>query len=540
MEGAFMLFTLAAISLGAGLLGLVYATLSPRSDPALRWQVLSRAGARYVLIAVIVLAVAALALALLHNEGRLRWGVLVGAVAGLLAFSITALRGPDDGGVPYFVGLVSAALLGPCVALLQFPTYPNETLMGCAIGAALPAAIASGVLRRGEEQTAGPADEMTAGLTFFALTTAVLSVAARFAIVAHGMSDSPGHWAIPGLLVAIGLLVVLLFGGAKFKQMSMNWAVIVGVIAAVVVVFAAFILQARLVPALPWRSLLWGVVAFGVIMLLLLLHEGDVETTRPVALALGTALAALALLALGYRGTRATGDALAVIPALFVIGLPWLSGRRSRMTLSVSLGMGAAMIVLLVVIQRLLVTRLPTLPAMDFQQMYDLLALLLGAMIPFTALALSGNAPAREQEEAPAEPGIREVLPAWVRTAVIGLMLAAAAVLPAALWGGHASVAFLTGLPIGLAAWMLLLTVTTGADRARALTGAPFAVLLGTALLAVQFAPVAATWALPRATKVIIVCVILACVVVWMAVENAGKGHKRDKQLGEAAVTSAE
>jgi len=144
---------LAAVAAGAAVLGLIFANLFPEAVPRrTRWRVLTAGELRPALVLAAVSAVVLFLLTLPSTKPfspglTLGWGILIGAVLGLYAlFEASGSVAGQSGGVRT-AGLLSAAALGPAAILLIFRGYPNQALMGCAIGAVLVAAICSCLAR---------------------------------------------------------------------------------------------------------------------------------------------------------------------------------------------------------------------------------------------------------------------------------------------------------------------------------------------------------------------------------------------------------
>jgi len=110
--------------------------------------------------------------------------------------------------------------------------------------------------------------------------------------------------------------------------------------------------------------------------------------------------------------------------------------------------------------------------------------------------------------------------------------LRAAPLVLAAVWGVRTTGAFLAGLVLAQVLWMLLVAWTTGADRARALRGAPALYLAATALVALQFVPLVQAWEPSRTVKVLLLGAVVAAIVLWLLI--AGQARRDVGEGGSA------
>ena len=554
-----MQMTFAAIAAGASVLGLAFANLAPQVAPrASRWRSLSSAGLRPVVAVTpafaLILFLLTLPSAPPFSSGlTLGWGFLTGAVLGLYALFEAAGASKVGAWPAGTVGLLSAACLGPSVILLIFRGYPNEALTGCALGSVFVAAMCSSTAR--PLCAAAPAEKRETlrcyrGVEVFALATVAVTAAARLGI-GHFPRPDPAaaagaYWASPALMVAAAALLLALLSGGWQRQTSppVVWRAILacGLAAAGFVVVIAAVLQVKLLPALAWELPLFGLLAFGLVLWGLMQGEQAAEKEeefRPVALAFGAVLVALAVSTIAFRRLHGYGETLVLLSALPVVAVAYLGRGGSRdpssprgesrgEPITESLGVGAFSLVLLLALYRVFSERAGRAPALDFQQHYDFLGVIIGSAACFGLLAFTaqGIDAARPRIEASAK------VP-WAligRAILLGAFLAAVPMALGAVWGAKALGAFLAGLVVAQATWMMLAAWAVGEERERVLATAMHIYLVAAALIAVQFSPLVLGLELRRAEKLWIVGIITALAIIWVAASESSRARPEAKK----------
>jgi hypothetical protein len=231
---------------------------------------------------------------------------------------------------------------------------------------------------------------------------------------------------------------------------------------------------------------------------------------RPVCLAFGAVLLALAVMAAAFRRQHGYGEALAVVAALPVVASAYLARGRAREPVDESLALGALTIMLLLALYRVFLERAPGATELDFQRHYDVVGVVLGLGACFGLLAFSLRGVEHLSKAAPG--------PAFLvaRPVLLGLVVTAVPLVLAALWGANAIGAFLTGLVFAEATWMMLLAWTVGPDRDRILAAVPHLYFVAVALIAIQFGPLVLSVELPRAAKLVVVGVVTLIALVWV------------------------
>ena len=529
-----MEMTLAWIAVGACVLGLIYSSFWPQSvsrRDRLRSLVHPPFDSIFIFLVVwvIVLFVATLPTEHPWAPGlTLGWGFLIGAVLALRA--AYEASGGNDGPdwAPRAVGLLCTAALGPAAILLIFHGYPTEALIGCALGSVFVAIVASGILRplyAAAPDAERPSLSIYRGLEIHALATVAIVAGARLAMdhFPRATPDAPagGYWAFPPLAVAVGALAIILLSGLGAGRLR-RWGILAASgLGAVAITVLTAALQVHALPRLTWVLPLSGAVVFGFVIALFTYAEDSSsdETSaagfRPVALAFGAILLALALVALAFTHLHGFGEALALLPALPLVAAAYLASA-------------------LLVLYRLFLDTVGHGWELDFQRHYDYFAVILGVggcfgLLGFVSSSMDRAATAR----AGGKLGLGD---AFARLTLLGVLITVLPLVLAAVWGVKAVGAFLAGLAIGQAAWMLLSAWVVGADRVKALASAPYLYFIAAALIALQFTPPLLALELSRSAKIVIVAIITVIALLWIISETLGAAaaSKRDApSLGE-------
>jgi hypothetical protein len=404
---------------------------------------------------------------------------------------------------------LSAAALGPALALWRFHGDPSDVLMGLALGAPVVAAVGGGAARALRVPRARTA-ELCAVATVLVVAGVRLGMA-HFPRV-NPAATAGGYWAVPPLLVAGAALVLLIVG---YRATRPWWPGIAG--AAATVLFL-LVLQLRLLPQLTWSAAAVGGAAFLLFLGLLAREERDDAQFRPLTLAIGLTLAALLTAAFAFRGLAGYGEVLALLPALALLAAVYPSGDDN---LTPALGLGTLTVCALFVLTRLLFERFGHTRGLDFQNYYDVLTLLLGVGITLGMHAALSGAPPR-------------LWPTTVRLAGVSLGAVGVPLALLALWGARALTAFLTGLGMGALLWMVLAAATTRDDRTRTLAGPPHALLLLAAIAAAQVAPRLFVKELATGKKVTVVVALTVFAALWVLVDTLARGRARKEALHAA------
>lgn len=465
---------------------------------------------------------------------RLGWGVLIGAALGCYALSEAGRGRRDADGTLNTIGMLSAGAMGPALALLIFHGYPNEVLIGCALGALLAAGIGAALVRPLSAVTEREIDAGSArGVELFALATVIAAVGARLAIAhfprAHGEIPG-GYWSLPSLFVALGALIFIVVAGAWLQKFDLRWRpLLCGALVSIILVVVLEVLQAKLLPALRWELAGTGMLVFAFVLAALRREEGEVAAFHPTALAFGAALLAVLTAAIAFRGLHGYGEILALLAVLPLVAMLSMQPDSNRApeqmvtheSLTGTLGVGALTVLLLLTIYRLFLERSGRGFALDFQQQYDLLAVLLGVGSGFGLLGFTSGSLARARQVLAAE--TPRFAPLIARTVLLGVLLSGVPLALLGLWGTRGAGALLVGFIISEVVWMLLAAWSAGEARVLALAASPHVFLLGAALVTVQFTPLVLALSVTRTAKFIIVGILTLAAVLWVIADAWGQ-----------------
>ncbi len=445
----------------------------------------------------------------------LAWGVLIGGAVAIIAFFESAGSFEEQDWCVRVAGLLSAGCLAPAVVLLVLRGHAHEALSGCGLAAAVWAVASSVILR--PAFAAAPSELRIArscyrGMEVFALATIAVIAGARLGID-HFPSPVAGaeeeaYWVVPVLLLAAEALMMVLATGGRDSGLPRWTAVMRGGVAGVAAVLVTALLKDRILPDLAWDVTLYGLLlVVAIVMAALTRDEREDEGFQPVALSFGAALLILAVVAVAFRSLHGYGEALALIAGLPVIAAAYLSRERASEPVSESIALGGVTVMLLLTLNRVFIERAGKGLALDFQQHYDYLSVVLGLGACFGLMAFSTGG------------GARATPATAVRTIFLMIVIVVVPPALAAVWGVKALNAFLIGLVFAQVTWMLLVAWTSGRSREMVLAGAPMVPLVAATLVAIRLAPSVLTLELTRAVKVLIAAGLMAVVLIWIGVD---------------------
>ncbi|MHB9026041.1 MAG: hypothetical protein ACYC7E_18025 [Armatimonadota bacterium] len=535
---------LAVIVIVGSVLGLAFAGLS-RSGALRNAQkpALKAAGLRPLFLflagVIVLIFLATLPSARPFSPGlTLGWGFLIGAILGLYVL----FQSPGGDESARVVGPLSAASLGPALILLIFRGYPNDALIGCALGAALVAVLGGSVLRPLAALTtsvASDAMDRVRAAEFFAMATAAVAAGAwlgieRFPRPAPA-APAGGYWVLPALLLTAGMLASIGFRLGRSDTARRWGALATGWMAASVATLVATALSFRVFPDISGLLPLYGLIAFAFILGMLPADDpAERGSARPMALAFSAILIVLALAAIVFREFQGYGQALALIAALLVLAPTYLLGKERTNALAQSLGAGSATMLLLFVLFRLFNERMGRGWMLDFQQQYDFIAVLLGAGACFALLAFTRSA--LEHARSVTGAGKSPVAGLLPRTLLLAVLVAVVPLAIAAVWGTKTVGAFLGGLVVAEGVWMMLAAWATGPERDDVLSATPHAALVTMALVAVQFSPLILALEFSRGTKLIVISIITLALIAWALLDTWQRGRAGETEVAHEDV----
>ncbi len=504
--------------------------------------------------------------------GHLGWGILLGAALALALLGISLVRpGASSGVIP-----LALAALNPTLVLMIFHGDPTDALLGAALGAVGVAVLVAGTARMMEEAAGGSARELLIRRTMelHALAAVTVATAARLGIERFPRMKPNGleigYWATPGLLLALGCLALFLFYGQAWSDRATWRPLIQGMGAAVFALVGVALLNARGFPLLSFRPIMWGAAGFA-LLLYLLLASGTVtrEALEPPEPRDGSRgfvalLVALGVVALAFREMQAYGQAMALVGAALVMaplcmaiiprgasagasGDGTTSPDRPAEPSSIdsegsheettALAMGAWSLVLLFTLYRLFLERADQVRSFDFQQQYNLVAALIGVMIVF--LLPGWGARSREALRDDLATGNASGAVALPSVFFAGTILALLPLFLGFAWGARATGAYLIGLILAAAVWLLLAAWErreTPSRPSRILNTPPHLLFVGSAVVAVQLTPVLARYDIPHALRVKGVVAVAVLILISLALSlrprpnpvHSPKGDIRD------------
>jgi hypothetical protein len=517
---------LAGVATGASLLGLLYAWVARRAtqQPS-GWSRLMREGWG---LAPAVGASAALLAFLFTLPYKPPWspgllmgfGILIGALIALLAVGEAATDPAGDAWAGRCAALLSLAAIAPSLILIIFRADPKDALIGCAIGVAAVAIGCLGMLAPAAAAGAASAGALCRGIESFVLSVGAVVIGACLAIEryprATPFAEAGGYWAIPGLLIAISALVLILVSTGKGAKLSPGRLLTSGILVILCTALAAGLLRWKLLAELVWTPFVYAAVGFG-LSAFLFLREDDASGDhpgRPTMPALAAALAAMLVGAMSFQAAGGYGLSLALVAAAVIVTLVHGGRVAAPGAMAGAMASGGATLLLMLAWYRMYSDDVQRWRTLDFQQHYQFLAVALGAGAVFAVLSHVAKGSVSQK----LRPGLRvsDALP----VVGLGLMIVAAPLFMAALWGERATAAFLGGLVVSAIVWMLVTAWSTGEDRAQAIVSAPHVYLLGSALIAAHITPIAIKFELTRVHKITAIAVLAVIVLVVYVAEK--------------------
>jgi hypothetical protein len=516
---------LALVTLAASAIGLVYSvlTLPPEGRRELWRRLLARELRPWlgpVLLLGVLGALATLPSLRPFTPGMpLGWGLLLGLLLGFWCLART-LAEPAPAGTGLLVGLLAGVAAGGSLVLLLFRGNPTDALVGWALGSLF---VAGGTLAwRLRPEITAPYTHGARGAELGALLTIAVAAGTRLGI-AHFPRPMPeaaagGYWVVPSLLLAAAALALIIGDGLWPAAWRARRDTLDGVGAAAVMVLGVGALQARLLPDLMWTVPLWGGLIGGLIVLTLQreARQTPPDSWRPQALVLCGLLGVLAITVLTFRTLQGYGEALAALPLLVLVASLRLRAPHPDDDTPGILGMGIASTLLLFILLHLFRETAGLGVRLDAQIHYDLLALILG-LLPWLSLQTLLPGPVASWGSA------------MSRLALLGIGVAALPLTLGVLWGARAEGHSLLGMLVSGVAWSGEVARYPGPARARLLQAAPFLLLLGAGLVAIQFTPLLQALTLTRIHRVALVGLFTVGAVLWTFIA----GYRRPAMPGE-------
>jgi len=443
----------------------------------------------------------------------LGWGILIGGVLGILVLFASPVITAQ--GKTVAVAPLSAAGLSTAFALLLFRADPTDTLIGCALGAVAVALVGSGLLRT---FFAGTRLQSARSLELYGISASAVAAAVRL-----GMEHFPGnstdsvvgYWVLPALLLGAGALTLVVVSAAQNDLFTHRLPWLPGAIAAAVILLVTIALRVKLLPQVSWSVLLFGLLAMGITQALLLQEERAVPPTsfRPLGITFGLLLVILAVVGLAFRQMQGYGEALALLPVLFIAGSLYTRRDMDEYPLTASLGVAALSLFLLFTLSRLVLQDVGSAHMLDFQRQYDLFTLVLGAGVTLGIVTVLQQWGRR----------ITPPLPAVFQLLALAILVMAAPLAALVLFGAKALLAFIMGLALGVIIWMALAAWIAGDERSSVLSSAPQSALFLSILAAIQLAPKILAVNISFAHRLTVVLIFSGIIVLWIVVDAVSR-----------------
>jgi len=525
-----MYITLAAIALGAAVIGLIYAAISAQTDEKLRptadshlyWSLLI-----WTAVLGLVLFAATWPSHPPFAAGlTLGWGFLIGLLVGLYA-TVEARRSFADGQwLVRSAGLVAAAVAGPALILIVFGAASVDALIGCALGGVLVAAIWRSALAPMELRQDEGGDESLRyrSVELFALLNCALVAGTWLALEKYPATSGAlagVYWALPVLLAAVVVVATVIaagFVGSAEDAARYRRPLAIGLAVSLVLIVATMLINTKLLEGgLAGTVVVLGIFGFVLIAWLAVTAPRDDEVFGGyLGQTLVIALVALALGAISFKLLHGFGESIALIGGIAIVALV-VTGMRSKSgQIPSGLVTGGFTIVLLLAMQRIFLEQYEPAMALGLHRHYTYFTLIIGVT---AGLALLAYVQRNCQLGRGAPDQFAALATLMQRTALLGVLVAASPLILLVVWGLKAVTGFLTGLLAFEVVWLMLLGFVSASKRRILETAAPHLYLLAAFLVAIQFSNVVLPLAEgPRLHRGIVLAVVVVIAILWAVV----------------------
>jgi len=525
-----MYLTLAAIALGAAVVGLIYAAISAQTDEKLR----PAADSRLYWSLLIWTAVLGLVLFAATWPSHppfaagltLGWGFLIGLLVGLYA-TVEARRSFADGQwLVRSAGLLATAVAGPALVLIIFGAASADALIGCALGGVLVAAIWRSALAPMELRQDEGGDESLRyrSVELFALLNCALVAGTWLALEKYPATSGAlagVYWALAVLLAAVVVVATVIAAGfvsSAEDASRYRRPLAIGLAVSLVLIVATVLINTKLLGGgLAGTVVVLGIFGFVLISWLAVTAPRDDEVFGGyVGQTLVIALVALALGAVSFKLLQGFGESLALIGGIAIVALVVMGMRSKSGQIPSGLVTGGFTIVLLLAMQRIFLEQNEPVMALGLNRHYTYFTLILGVTAGLALLAyvqrncqLGRDAPDR----------FAALATLMQRTALLGVLVAASPLILLVVWGLNAVTGFLTGLLAFEVVWLVLLGFVSASKRRILEAAAPHLYLLAAFLVAIQLSKVVLPLAEgPRLHRGIMLAVVVVIGVLWAVI----------------------
>jgi len=424
---------------------------------------------------------------------RLGYGILIGGALGAAA-GVWAARARPVGpwrSTVCAAGLPSLALFGAGLTVLIFRDYPQPALGGFMIGA-LGTAVLYRLAVRGSDR-----------VDIWALSASALGAAVLLAAMRYDTVDGRVWWRAP-LIVAVAVVVAQLASAGTIRPGRRLALPAVAASAIVLILTAVFAWKVFPNWAFFWVSAM-GVATFALVAWL----GSSAPGAAPAAAA--QALVVIAFATVAFRLMAGFGIGIGLLAAWAVL-LPALAStwrteprEEEQPTLSRTLVYAMFIGVGLLLLRLFLETYALEVRGLDLRAHYTLIALSVGAVLPFV---LGSFFPPS---------AFRWALWRAIAAGAAGLFAAAVPLVILIIWGFKAELGFLIGT---IAAGIFVLLIHTGAVGVKGRAYTESAVLVTAAQIsAVQLSGLLAPASeSPRLARVVVLAVVVVAGLLWAGI----------------------